>query len=86
MEENKDWCSFADEAINNLNKARAKDADFNAKEQRLRVIERAAGEAPCRGARSPALAHRPETRTLLSKPSVCPALPQRQETECAPPV
>jgi len=31
MEKNKDWCSFPDEAINNLKTSHAKNAGFNAK-------------------------------------------------------
>jgi hypothetical protein len=31
MEKNKDWCSFPDEAINNLKASHAKNAGFNAK-------------------------------------------------------
>ena len=31
MEKNKDWCSFPDEAINNLKESHAKNAGFNAK-------------------------------------------------------
>ena len=31
MEKNKDWCSFPDEAINNLKTSHEKNAGFNAK-------------------------------------------------------
>ena len=31
MEKNKDWCSFPDEAIDNLKTSHAKNAGFNAK-------------------------------------------------------
>ena len=31
MEKNKDWCSFPDDAINNLKTSHAKNAGFNAK-------------------------------------------------------
>jgi hypothetical protein len=55
MEENKDWCSFRDEAIDKLKASNAKNADFRAKScsvaETIKKIKEPAGSGPRLGDR-----------------------------------